>query len=1519
MRGFLAVVLSLLLCSIGLAQQPKRLVLITQSKGFDHDVVKQKDGKPSLVETTFNAMADKSKLFEVQHSRDASILTADKLKNTDVLVLYTTGDLPMKPQDLDEWVKNGGLLLGIHPATDTFHNTEVFQKLIGGEFVAHPWNADTPITMKVLDPIHAAAKPWIDAGAAGLSFKEEIYQHKNFDPAQAHVILGLDMEKTELKKPFFVPIAWCKQVGKGRVFYTSLGHNPEVWNNPRYQDHLLAAIQWLTGQATGDAKPNPDISAKEEEIAKKVAPKEEKKDDKKAEAADPPLPHVPDGFRVHVFVKAPDIKSPASIAAAPDGRLFVGEDEYNTQPKRDPGLARVKLCMDTDGDGLADKITVFADKLNSPQGMTFVGGTLYVAHAPLLTAFRDTNGDGVADVRDDLVTGLGPDPEGLVHHVPSGCRMGIDGWLYISIGDKGIVKATGKDGRKLSLWGGGVVRVRPDGTLLELFSSHTRNTFDVSIDPMLNLFTRDNTNDGDGWDSRLTLMQRDGEFGYPSLYKHWPDEIIQPIGSYGGGSATGSMFVHEPGWPGTYGDSLYTCDWARGTLYRHDLRRKGAGFEPTAETFLKDIRPADVDVDAVGNMYLADWGRRDWGVTGAVGYVFRIDVERSAPLPAMRDMKAASETELLEELASASQIRRIEAQWEMLHRKLSPGMATTLMNMAMRGDFEMDARVAALFTLAQLEGESAHSALATLGSLPEMREFALRAMADRDDRLYGSNSDLFTRGLTDQNARVRLQAAIGIGHLGNPSLAAALVPVTADVDPLVRHAAMQSLRRLRAADVCIAALKDSSRPEVVKGAMRTLREFHEDRVVGAVADVYQNSAEPVMRQEAILALAKLYHVESKWDGSWWTPRPDTRGPYYVHEAWPQSQRVANLLMAAIDDRDPATAKMALQYIGLVEMKEAGTTLSRLVAGGGALRDDAVTALVAIKVSTPEALSALERVVLAENFNQDVRGVAASALAGLDPTKAQPVLVRLLTRLDYVNKPPQGLVEKLSDALASKPIVPSQATSVLALTSANKPPIRIAAATTMMRSKDATVQAQAKRVWQSNDPVRLEALLGAVPALAPEASEPYREQIRGLLRDKRPPLSQKATIALGHIGDASAVKDLVALAHRDRDPLPAVSALAGIDPARTADDQVLIVATLLVENSSKMSKSTSSANYARVLGAAQKFLNDPRVPAPKASSLRSKLMEPGVIYQFMASDPIVIGSPDKTFDAKFPPEQSPAGPFTPFSNNGKEVAWKPLLVTQPSGMHELSMPENSVMYLYATYEMPATAGTSGYLTCGSDDGLQAWVNGKKVITKDIDRGLKADDDKEVVTLAPGKNTLLFKVNNRGTAAGIQARVRSRAPEFQPDELARAARRAKVDVEKGRKLYTETLGCIKCHTINREDEPKGPFLGDAGGKFDAKYLTESVVKPGAKIAQGFATERIMSKGDKGAADGDYIGFVTKETAEEVQIRDASGKVTIVPKSTITKRTPMPGSIMPDGLADNLGLDDFGSLLGFMESLK
>src|SRR5439155_288065 len=216
--------------------------------------------------------------------------------------------------------------------------------------------------------------------------------------------------------------------------------------------------------------------------------------------------------------------------------------------------------------------------------------------------------------------------------------------------------------------------------------------------------------------------------------------------------------------------------------------------------------------------------------------------------------------------------------------------------------------------------------------------------------------------------------------------------------------------------------------------------------------------------------------------------------------------------------------------------------------------------------------------------------------------------------------------------------------------------------------------------------------------------------------------------------------------------------------------------------------------------------------------------------------------------------------------------------------------------------------------GSDDGLQVWVNAAKVISKNEDRGMLPDVDRAAVPLKPGANVLLFKVNNRGDGSGIQSRLRTKVAEFNPDEMVRVAHAIKGTPQRGREVFANVIGCVKCHTTDRHEEPKGPFLGDVGGKFDAKYIVESIMKPSAKVAQGFDSVNIIAKGQ-----GDYTGFVTKETADEMQLRDLTGKVTIVQKATITQRRQLPGSMMPDGLVDNLSLDDFASLLTFLESHK
>ena len=214
---------------------------------------------------------------------------------------------------------------------------------------------------------------------------------------------------------------------------------------------------------------------------------------------------------------------------APGGEVFVAVDEQGSLG-RNPGGGRVLRCLDDDGDGKADRVNVFA-KMEHPRGLIAQDGKLWVLHPPFLSVFRDEDGDGVSDRQEILVSGLTTSliDERGGDHTTNGIRMGIDGWIYIAVGDYGFHGVKGKDGTTLSQRGGGILRVRPDGTELEVFATGLRNPFAIAIDPYLNLFTRDNTNDGAGWDVRVSHLIQTADYGYSQRFANFTDEIMPAL------------------------------------------------------------------------------------------------------------------------------------------------------------------------------------------------------------------------------------------------------------------------------------------------------------------------------------------------------------------------------------------------------------------------------------------------------------------------------------------------------------------------------------------------------------------------------------------------------------------------------------------------------------------------------------------------------------------------------------------------------------------------------------------------------------------------------------------------------------------------------------------------------------------------------------------------------------------------------------------------------------------------------
>ena len=276
---------SLLISSFGMAPAqaaPKKVLVVTVTLGFRHTSI-------PTGEKVIGQLAKESGAFTVEYARvepkdprfagpngkpdkakvDAAIkqVLAEKmspaaLKNYDAIVFAnTTGNLPLPDKEAFlEWIKSGKGFVGIHAATDTFHDFKPYIDMIGAEFAKHGPQVE-------VDAINEDDQcPICRELAAHWKVYDEIYQFKNFDRTKVHGLLTLD-KNPNTKTPGDYPISWCKEYGKGRVFYTSLGHREDVWDpnwpnrkNPKevaeaYQKHILGGIKWALGLEPTDARP----------------------------------------------------------------------------------------------------------------------------------------------------------------------------------------------------------------------------------------------------------------------------------------------------------------------------------------------------------------------------------------------------------------------------------------------------------------------------------------------------------------------------------------------------------------------------------------------------------------------------------------------------------------------------------------------------------------------------------------------------------------------------------------------------------------------------------------------------------------------------------------------------------------------------------------------------------------------------------------------------------------------------------------------------------------------------------------------------------------------------------------------------------------------------------------------------------------------------------------------------------------------------------------------------------------
>ena len=262
-------------------KEMSRILMLTQSKGFMHGSVRRPETEEKLAvsEIAMIELGQKTGLFKVDCTQDAAAdFTKENLKNYDIVMFYTTGALPIAEPDLDyffkEWLPaKGHGFIGFHSAADTFGDYQPYWDMVGGTFNGHPWNAGVTVTIKVHEPEHPTMKPF----GSEFTIMDEIYQYKNWQPEKVRVLMSLDMSRCEPSAAYHVPVAWVKSYGEGRVYFNNLGHNESTWSDARFLESITAGVNWIRGDVEGESKPNPELSAAQEEIAKAAAAAREKK------------------------------------------------------------------------------------------------------------------------------------------------------------------------------------------------------------------------------------------------------------------------------------------------------------------------------------------------------------------------------------------------------------------------------------------------------------------------------------------------------------------------------------------------------------------------------------------------------------------------------------------------------------------------------------------------------------------------------------------------------------------------------------------------------------------------------------------------------------------------------------------------------------------------------------------------------------------------------------------------------------------------------------------------------------------------------------------------------------------------------------------------------------------------------------------------------------------------------------------------------------------------------------------
>ncbi|HYG74578.1 MAG TPA: PVC-type heme-binding CxxCH protein [Planctomycetota bacterium] len=392
----------------------------------------------------------------VRCSDDVSVLTAQALQQEDVLVIArAVSDISAEHEAaLQNFLESGKGIVVLGSGIEAFPKSDWFSKLLGARKKSASPGAFRAV---IVDAQHAITK-----GVANFDATDVAVTHTQ-TAKDLRVLLARE------ESGGYEPLAWTRKQGRGRIFVAGLGHTPVTWNSPPFQKLIKQALFW--------AARNEKEEAALSKADMQVVPGSGKTLPPLTPADSIKRMHLPAGFRAELYASEPQIVKPLAMAFDGRGRVWIAEsvDYPNNVIENCVGNDRIKICEDADGDGVADKFTLFADKLNIPTTIAFGGGGLIVGQAPHILLLKDTNGDDVCDERKILYTGFGRFD---THAVMSNFQLGLDNWMWGVCGySGGEVTVNGQTQRFAQC----CFRFKPDGTAFEVLTSTSNNTWGLGF------------------------------------------------------------------------------------------------------------------------------------------------------------------------------------------------------------------------------------------------------------------------------------------------------------------------------------------------------------------------------------------------------------------------------------------------------------------------------------------------------------------------------------------------------------------------------------------------------------------------------------------------------------------------------------------------------------------------------------------------------------------------------------------------------------------------------------------------------------------------------------------------------------------------------------------------------------------------------------------------------------------------------------------------------------------------------